>query len=257
MATIRIPCVCGKTIEVPASWAGKAGKCKACGRLHHVPAPTPTVSSTPKPQIEPQAQEPEQGQHQTLPVYVPSSSPESIEHIPPSPAPEAIGSSEIVGHSAKAAKGSALSCPHCGSENCSKVSFVYESGTFAGSVVGVGMSLGGDIGFGGGQTQNRSLLAKRLAPPVEPNGWLALAVILVSCTALAFLGLCGLLPDILAGKEHLGEHVGLSFGALILAVFSLLAFVHYRRKIKVWRSHWECWPRCWVCLRCGYEWIPY
>ena len=53
MATIKIPCPCGKTVEVPESWAGKSGKCMACGRLISVPQPPspqvmqPRISSKP------------------------------------------------------------------------------------------------------------------------------------------------------------------------------------------------------------------
>ena len=46
MATITIPCPCGKTIEVDSSWAGKAGRCKACGTLHQVPEKAKGASAT-------------------------------------------------------------------------------------------------------------------------------------------------------------------------------------------------------------------
>ena len=67
MGTIKFPCACGKTVEVDSSWAGKAGRCQACGRLHQVPVPANVVQKAPHPAVEapssPAGPKPPQGDH--------------------------------------------------------------------------------------------------------------------------------------------------------------------------------------------------
>ena len=152
----------------------------------------------------------------------------------------------------------ALSCPNCGSADCSKVSVVYESGTFKGNVAGAGIALNGQIDFGGGQTEDRTLPANSLAPP-KASGCFGVVVALVTLVVGFPVGFI-----LLSGVTGLMEAMGFnpsspwwfcSYVIMVIVIAIALGGICHGRVIARMRRAREAWERSWICMRCGYTWI--
>lgn len=144
--------------------------------------------------------------------------------------------------------GIAFHCPKCKSSEAKKVSLVYESGTFTGTVVGLGANLDGDFGIAGGITQKGSLLASRLAPPTPPNrrgerAFVTLAAIVTGACIWVGVG------------KHFIEVVILAPCAIVAWIVGLRARLSHRKRVADYLRLTQAWDRSWVCLKCGHTWV--
>jgi len=144
-----------------------------------------------------------------------------------------------------------MKCPYCESEDCKKVSLVYESGTSAGSFTGVGAGVGGSsggLGAGGaafgGKTSTQTLLARRLAPPPDPQNVGAMAV---------FAGFIAILALIYSVSGDSVSSFGLGVAA-VLGVLAIGAGISYAGQKKGYPQKLARWQGSWICLRCGKDW---
>lgn len=167
-----------------------------------------------------------------------------------------------------------MKCNCCESNNVRKVSIVYQeqtsSGNFGGG--GIGIGLNGSVGVGafGGVISSKSLLAKRLAPPIysKPEKpvilkfpWINFSVILTICIiSLIILNIDhSNIPDCI-----------LQFAAISIIVsviyFSILyirsdAYLSGNKKLAEYNKKCEQYNRCqealaewhnkWICMNCG------
>jgi hypothetical protein len=142
-----------------------------------------------------------------------------------------------------------MKCPYCESEDCKKVSLVFEAGTSAGSFAGVGAAgagysggsaLGGGVSVG--NTSNQTLLAQRLAPPAKPDASVAIAAGLVTFVALIFG---------FSGRSVSGVVLAVAAINGLVAVFAGLVYSERQKSYPILLARWQ---DLWMCLRCGRQW---
>lgn len=142
-------------------------------------------------------------------------------------------------------------CPQCGSNNCEKVSVLYDKGTFdvttKGSFFSRGIpSLGLVYGEFNSNTEQKSKLASKLEPPKPKDVGIAYKFLSIgSLVGIAFL-------SNFLKLSRLGNLILFATGIVLV-----ICFVRQKRKIQrdydrqVYIPQKEKWSHSYMCNRCG------
>jgi hypothetical protein len=165
---------------------------------------------------------------------------------------------------------SAVTCPSCGSTNCSTVQAVHESGTrdSTGSFGGVGISSHGNLGVFGGVSSSTSTsrLAERCAPPQIPDRVSGFSIVTRFIGLFVILGLIANIPLIIMFAIMFGDDSldAVPYLAAVIGALCAWQFISGRslplygnRYAALQKQHaeaMETYRRSWVCLACLHPW---
>jgi hypothetical protein len=148
-------------------------------------------------------------------------------------------------------------CPSCDSENTTKCSVAYQTGTSTGSFGGIGIDLQGDIGGFGGVSSSQTLFAQSLSPPKVPNSN-PLGLILLGIGGLTVLLLvlqAGLSDDSDAHNNGISILITI-VGILLIIMGIFMLSTDHMRKLNLHNVALIKWERQWICMRCGTKFEP-
>lgn len=144
---------------------------------------------------------------------------------------------------------SSAECPKCNSNETNSFEMVYQTGTSSGVGVGVGVGAGGKVMLGVGASTNKTLLAKKVAPPAKPTKtpfWIIgyFVFSLLSSLPIVFLwnslGFWSFAIGFLLG--------GGGFVAILLLGDRVIT-----KETSEYESNFRKWKLNWMCLKCGKE----
>ena len=167
-----------------------------------------------------------------------------------------------------AIKGTACSCPHCGSENTGKYSTIHESGVSHSSGksqhFGIAMAGGKMVPMAGESTTTgvqQTELSKKTAPPTERVVFGKTAVVVCSVLSPAFAAVPWLVITFLIGLFFGVDSIDLVSWIVYVASLAVVFFAIWRayqdgKEDAVWNETEyptlrDEWSHKWLCLRCG------
>ena len=140
-------------------------------------------------------------------------------------------------------------CPKCNSEKTQSFPMAYRSGTSSGRIVGVGLDVDGDLGFGHGMTSSQTHVAKLTSPPASKGDGEMLGIIAIVLVVPILV--------LIAGTAIFS--IGLSIVMTLVAFVAVAAFGYLRWKTKLpalqdaHRAAMLRWEQSWLCLKCGHR----
>lgn len=246
---LKSPCQhCGQNLEFPDNMVGDQINCPHCSQLTvlgaAIAAAPPVLSAAQNPNL---TNCPDCGK--TVSIRA-TACPQCGAPLSPTGVAVAAPISAVAPAPAAPPSKSACACPQCHSDNTVKCSVAHASGSSIGMFSALGMDGSGEVGAAGGSTTSQTLLARKLAPPVQERVGCLFWVVSFGPGMLFVLGGLGCFSETVLG------------GLILLTIGLALCAIPIRKSWEIenkrpdYERELKEWDRAWVCLRCGHIFAP-